>query len=267
MIKPVVQDLLLRGWGVDPDTYFGEYPIRVAIEIDPFRSPRWINDNTLFKVAVQVEPPSVNNKAVEHYLSEEGNKFDLILTYYPSVLRSKKKAKLFYFGDSWIKEKSESIVKSKMVSFVTSNKNFTPGHSIRMQVVESMQQGINRFDLYGRGFNPIDKKEEGLNDYNFSIVIENEFMKNWFTEKLVDCFRTKTIPIYKGCPNIKDFYNKKGIITFDTMEELSTILNNINQKGDSVYDSMKKELEDNYTRSWGDPAFNKRVEIEIKKYI
>jgi hypothetical protein len=267
MIKPIVQDLLLKGWGVDPDTYFGEYPIKVAIEIDPFRNPRWINDNTLFKVAVQVEPPSVNNKAVEQYLSEEGNKFDLILTYYPSVLRSKKKAKLFYFGDSWIKEKSESIVKSKMVSFVTSNKNFTPGHSIRMQVVESMHQGINRFDLYGRGFNPIDKKEEGLNDYKFSIVIENEFMKNWFTEKLVDCFRTKTIPIYKGCPNIKDFYNKKGIITFDTMEELSTILNNINQNGDSIYDSMKKELEDNYTRSWGDPAFNKRVEIEIKKYI
>jgi hypothetical protein len=92
-------------------------------------------------------------------------------------------------------------------------------------------------------------------------------MENWFTEKLVDCFRTKTIPIYKGCPNIKDFYNKKGIITFDTMEELSTILNNINQNGDSIYDSMKKEFEDNYTRSWGDPAFNKRVEIEIKKYI
>ena len=252
---------------MDPDTYFGSYPEKVAIEIDPFRDPHWINDKSLFKVAVQVEPPSVNNKAVEQYLLSGINKFDLILTYYPSILKSKKKAKLFYFGDSWIKEKSETIDKNKKVSFVTSNKNFTPGHSIRMNVVNSLNEGLNKFDLYGRGFNPIDKKEEGLNDYKFSIVIENEFMKNWFTEKIVDCFRTKTIPIYKGCPNIKDFYNEKGIIKFDTMEELSSILNDINSNGDSIYDSMRDSMENNYNRSWADPAFNERVEIEIKKYL
>ena len=267
MIKPIVQDIILKGWGVDQDTYFGEYPIKVAIEIDPFESPSWINNNKLFKVALQVEPPSVNNESVEQYLEKEGDKFDLILTYYSSILKSKKNSKLFYFGDSWIKEKSESIMKSKMVSFVTSNKNFTPGHAIRMQVVESMNKAINRFDLYGRGFNPIDKKEEGLNDYKFSIVIENEFMENWFTEKLVDCFRTKTIPIYKGCPNIKDFYNEKGIIFFNSMEELSSILNDVNQNGDSIYDSMKKELDDNYDRSWADLEFNERVEIEINKHL
>ena len=267
MIQPIVQDRILKGWGVDPDTYFGEYPIKVAIEIDPFESPSWINNNKLFKVALQVEPPSVNNESVEQYLEKEGDKFDLILTYYSSILKSKKNSKLFYFGNSWIKEKSESIMKSKMVSFVTSNKNFTPGHAIRMQVVESMNKAINRFDLYGRGFNPIDKKEEGLNDYKFSIVIENEFMENWFTEKLVDCFRTKTIPIYKGCPNIKDFYNEKGIIFFNSMEELSSILNDVNQNGDSIYDSMKKELDDNYDRSWADLEFNERVEIEINKHL
>ena len=105
MIKPIVQDIILKGWGVDPDTYFGEYPIKVAIEIDPFESPSWINNNKLFKVALQVEPPSVNNESVEQYLEKEGDKFDLILTYYSSILKSKKNSKLFYFGDSWIKEK------------------------------------------------------------------------------------------------------------------------------------------------------------------
>ena len=267
MIKPIVQDIILKGWGVDPDTYFGEYPIKVAIEIDPFESPSWINNNKLFKVALQVEPPSVNNESVEQYLEKEGDKFYIILTYYSYIIKSNKNSKIFYFGDYLIKEKSESIMKSKMVSFVTSNKNFTPGHAIRMQVVESMNKAINRFDLYGRGFNPIDKKEEGLNDYKFSIVIENEFMENWFTEKLVDCFRTKTIPIYKGCPNIKDFYNEKGIIFFNSMEELSSILNDVNQNGDSIYDSMKKELDDNYDRSWADLEFNERVEIEINKHL
>jgi hypothetical protein len=267
MIKPIVQEILLKGWSVDPFTYFGSYHKRVAIEIDPSRDPHWINDESLFKVAVQVEPPSVTNKAVEQYLDVEGNKFDLILTYYSSILKSNKKAKLFYFGDSWIKEKSESIDKTRNVSFVTSNKNFTPGHAVRMEVVDSLHLGLARFDLYGRGFNPIEKKEEGLNDYKFSIVIENEFMENWFTEKIVDCFRTKTIPIYKGCPNIKDFYNEKGIIKFDTTEELYSILNDVNFNSTSIYDSMKESMDDNYNRSWADPAFNERVEIEIKKYL
>jgi len=267
MIKPIVQELFLKGWSVDPFTYFGSYHKRVAIEIDPSRDPHWINDESLFKVAVQVEPPSVTNKAVEQYLDVEGNKFDLILTYYSSILKSNNKAKLFYFGDSWIKEKSESIDKTRNVSFVTSNKNFTPGHAVRMKVVDSLHLGLARFDLYGRGFNPIEKKEEGLNDYKFSIVIENEFMENWFTEKIVDCFRTKTIPIYKGCPNIKDFYNEKGIIKFDTTEELYSILNDVNFNSTSIYDSMKESMDDNYNRSWADPAFNERVEIEIKKYL
>lgn len=267
MVKPIVQDLVLRGWGVDPNTYFGEYPIKVAIEIDPYRSPRWIKDNSLFKVAVQVEPPPVNNKAVENYLLDEGDKFDLVLTYYSSVLESIDKSRLFYFGDSWIKEKSSELNKVEKISFITSDKNFTPGHSLRMQVVDSLKSGTNKFDLYGRGFNPIDKKERGLNEYKFSIVIENEFMKNWFTEKIVDCFRTKTIPIYKGCPNIGDFYNDKGIIKFDNLDELSSILKKINDDAESVYASMKESIDDNYNKSWDDPAFNKRVEIEIKKHL
>jgi len=92
-------------------------------------------------------------------------------------------------------------------------------------------------------------------------------MENWFTEKIVDCFRTKTIPIYKGCPNIKDFYNEKGIIKFNTTEELYSILNDINSNGDSIYNSMRDSMENNYNKSWADPTFNERVEIEIKKYL
>jgi hypothetical protein len=30
---------------------------------------------------------------------------------------------------------------------------------------------------------------------------------------------------------------------------------------------MKESMDDNYNRSWADPAFNERVEIEIKKYL
>ena len=42
----------------------------------------------------------------------------------------------------------------------------------------------------------------------------------YFTEKLLDCFLSGTIPIYWGCPSIGDFFNTKGMIIFDDLLEL-----------------------------------------------
>ena len=85
-IKPMVQTEILKGWGVDPQVYFGTYDRLVGIEIDPFRDPSWIDREDIYKVAVQVEPPTVNNKCVQNYLLKEGDKFDLILSYYDEIL-------------------------------------------------------------------------------------------------------------------------------------------------------------------------------------
>ena len=92
--------------------------------------------------------------------------------------------------------------KTKLASMIYSWKNWSPGHKIRHQVAD-LVQGL---DLYGSGpNNPINFKEEGLKDYYFSITIENSKSKNYFTEKILDCFACGTIPIYWGCPNIGDY--------------------------------------------------------------
>jgi hypothetical protein len=41
----------------------------------------------------------------------------------------------------------------------------------------------------------------------YSVVVESSNEQNYFTEKLIDCLITKTIPIYWGCPNISDFFD------------------------------------------------------------
>ena len=51
----------------------------------------------------------------------------------------------------------------------------------------------------------------------FSIAIENASYETYFTEKLLDCFATGTIPVYYGAPDIGDYFNKDGII--DLSEE------------------------------------------------
>ena len=74
---------------------------------------------------------------------------------------------------------------------------------------------------------------------------------------------TKTIPIYKGCPNIGDFYEEKGIIKFETIDELEQILNSLDE---DTYQNMIEYIEKNYETALKDPPFEKRVEKTIKKY-
>lgn len=261
MIKPIVQREILKGWSVDPDTYFGLYNKQVAIQIDPNRDPHWINDSGIYKVAIQAEPPSITKGSVDGYLKSSGNKYDLILTYYPEILDRFSNSKFLYFGGSWIRNRKDSFSKDRLLSFITSNKNFAVGHYLRMEIVQKLS---DRFDLYGRGFNEIECKDIGLDNYMFSIAVENICMQNYFTEKINDCFLTKTVPIYYGCSNIGDFYDKRGIIIFNNVHELIEILDGLNI---DKYQEMLPYVEINYERALNELPYNKRIESIIKEQI
>lgn len=74
----------------------------------------------------------------------------------------------------------------------------------------------------------VDKPDLFL-DFQFAIVIENSRQNNYFTEKLMDCLLTKTIPIYYGCPNIANFFDVTGWIILEDesveslMQKISTL--------------------------------------------
>jgi hypothetical protein len=137
----------------------------------------------------------------------------------------------------WIEE-PEIHEKSKLLSFITSNKSMCPGHHFRLEWKNKLE---GKCDLYGRGFNEIAKKEEALNDYYFSIAIENGKYDTYFTEKILDCFATGTVPIFHGTDNIVDYFNKDGIIfltdDFDP-DSLSA----------ELYESKKEAILDNFNR-------------------
>ena len=61
----------------------------------------------------------------------------------------------------------------------------------------------------------------------FSITLENSIEKDYFTEKIIDCFCTKTIPIYIGCPNIGDFFDTDGILFAKDEEDIFNICNSL----------------------------------------
>ena len=82
----------------------------------------------------------------------------------------------------------------------------------------------------------LDDKLVSLKDYMFQIAVENMIHDTYFTEKLVDCFATGTIPIFRGTRKVDRFFDTRGIIFFDTLEELSDILIGLTE--DDYYDRL-----------------------------
>jgi hypothetical protein len=56
----------------------------------------------------------------------------------------------------------------------------------------------------------------------FQVVIENSSRNGYFTEKLIDCLITGTVPIYYGCPNLEDYgFNMGGILHCSDKEAIN----------------------------------------------
>lgn len=60
-----------------------------------------------------------------------------------------------------------------------------------------------------------------------NLAIENNSEYNYFTEKIIDCFRTFTIPIYWGCVNIQDHFDIRGMIIINDLEKIPEVIEGI----------------------------------------
>jgi hypothetical protein len=58
----------------------------------------------------------------------------------------------------------------------------------------------------------------------FHIAVENSVHDNYFTEKILDCFRTFTIPIYWGTDAVLDIFDRRGIIFARDLKDIQNAL-------------------------------------------
>jgi hypothetical protein len=154
-------------------------------------------------------------------------------------------------------DKIELYPKNKLLSMITSNKIFTEQQKFRYNFAIKNR---DKLDLFGRGFSEIEKKETGLCDYMFSICIENDTYDTYFTEKILDCFATGTIPIYKGTKKITNYFDENGILFLDEID-----LNDINSdlyysKLNSVIKNLELVKEYDVLEDW---IYNKY----LKKFL
>ena len=99
----------------------------------------------------------------------------------------------------------------------------------------------------------------------FSIAIENAKKEMFFCDKIMDCLITGTVPIYWGAPDISKYFDERGILSFNTPDELKNILEEISEK---KYKSMLKYIKKNYEICKNDYLnFDDNLAKEIKERL
>jgi hypothetical protein len=115
---------------------------------------------------------------------------------------------------------------------------------MRHQIIEHLSSEFE-IKALGSGYSPFERRLEPYADYAFTIVVENVMNEHLLTEKLIDPIMFKTVPIYWG-GNVKNYFNPKGIISFQDIPQLKSILQTLSLQD---YEKFKPFLEENRKRA------------------
>jgi len=252
MVRPLVLggDWLEQSGKLD---FPEEMDIIMAVDVEPTRKEvRW-QKGVRHVFANFFEPRGV--RISNQYLYNNKEKFDLIITSDPDVMEKCKQAVFMPFGGCWINKADREIL-SKIdkhtegwatISMICGAKNYMPGHLVRQEIWKRQQE----IKIPRKFFQSCLSKPPGFNDNQkldsangskawamdcmFHLAIENCQEINYFTEKIIDCFVTHTIPIYYGCSNIDKWFDTRGIIRVNSADEAIKVTNSLTP---STYHAM-----------------------------
>lgn len=185
------------------------------------------------------------NTKFEHlYANIYQEKFDTIYTHNRTLLKLPN-ARFIPAGGCWILPEERKIHKKvDLCSMVVSAKKHLAGHKVRHLFKDYLGSKVRGF---GEGYlNYVGYKHLTTKPFMYQVVVENAKEDYYFTEKLLDCFQSGTIPIYWGCPSIGKFFNKKGILSFNTIEDLKKIFDRIGEKD---YEKRVDAIHENFELS------------------
>ena len=179
--------------------------------------------NIKCKVSLIIAEPKCIHQRYYNILPLLRYKFHKIFTNYSYLSSKYSNVISLPLAYSWV-DKSIAIKnkRDKLVSLIASEKQKMPGHKLRHEIINTLPK--ESFEVLGRGYKPFTDKADGLTPYMYSIVIENCQEVDYFTEKIVDCFMCGTIPIYWGANNISNYFDSRGVLSFQTIDELQSIL-------------------------------------------
>lgn len=200
-----------------------------------------------------------------YQMKERTDLYAFLLTFHDEILTTNPKSRLFNCVNAWVRG-FVSKQKRFSVSTVVGGKNdpAMEGYAMRHELWRSRESIMVPREFYLSGnavhshhfvhFDGADystglilgSSKEPLFDSMFHIAIENTSIKNYFSEKIVDCFQSMTVPIYYGCKNIENYFNTSGMFRVNSVSEIIELCNQLTPE---LYERMLPAMKDNYERS------------------
>ena len=186
--------------------------------------------------------------------------------------------------------------KFTLIASYKKNKHKNELYNLRKKVINIFECNNLEFDFYGFGWNssislnsflmkimnklkltnfiPVQKfnnykgsilnKQDVLSSYDFCFCFENALEINgYISEKIFDCFRSGTIPIYMGDPNIKRVIPEDCYIFLNLKDDLLDIIkkiNNFDQHAINNYrNSILKFLSSSNSNKFTFDSFNSQL--------
>ena len=269
------------GWTRDNVSKIGEidYTKEVHIYVDQMPNDP-IGDN-IFRIIAILEPfESLKNSMLE-YFNTHKDCYSYIFTYHQDILDTFENSIVSVTPTTWVRG-YEPSVKEFNVSSVFGNKHLSEylpgleGYAVRWELFTRREEiNINK-KFYLSSSSPISEVNYGdhlvlgdtktpMFDSQFHIAIENtNKISNAFSEKLIDCFQTRTIPIYYGPSNIGDFFNSDGMFIAKSASEIIEICNGLNE---NTYNSLLEAVEENYQLSMNYRSLDETMILNVKKAL
>ena len=85
-------------------------------------------------------------------------------------------------------------------------------HDRRLEYTNDFVRYFPDTHWFGKGIQEIRDKSEGLLQFQYHLCIENHVSPHHWTEKLSDAFLGWTLPLYVGCPNVCDYFDRRSLI-------------------------------------------------------
>jgi hypothetical protein len=254
-----------------PITIFNDYPVTSLEELN-------INPYNILVVSEPNQLFGIHDWAIDnHHL------FSAVLAWGQDILDKCPNALFFPFGISWLDQEYinnvDSVNKRFEVSFLCGGKQRIEGHHLRHRLHKRENEitlpkqwyyTLPDYD-YNEGHHTIiqyDGKPPGyeklrLWESMFSICVENSSNRGYHTEKIIDAFLSKTVPIYWGCPNLEELgYDPNGFIYCKDENEIIIETNKLTIED---YYNRKKAIEYNFELAKYYANLTKRLAETLKE--
>ena len=208
---------------------------------------------------------------------ENQDKYDYLFTYFKDLLDIDK-AVYFYCPTAFVRPYKKTFKRDE-VSYVMSGRLNNKGHYLRYELHKRWNEitypkrlfyssrvtfkGEKHKDAEHLKYDGNFQKEPVLYSYyHIAIDTEDEFFNS---EKLIDCFLMKSIPIYWGPKHYEGEFAKEGVLHAENVDEIITICNTL--KDYDLYRELEEAMEFNYHKALRYTDFNEYLSEKIKHLI